>query len=114
MQAAHEDLNDVDDPTKEIATKAKRKFQPRWLKSYSWLDYDQVNNSKKCSLCEYVWLISCERFFFVMKVTPVFEHFFCAVFVILKSTPCLIGKERGIQNMFTSHSGNTNFKLERV
>ena len=47
MQVAHEDLNDVDDPTKEIATKAKRKFQPRWLKSYPWLDYDQVNNSKE-------------------------------------------------------------------
>ena len=28
MQVAHEDLNDVDDPTKEITTKAKRKFQP--------------------------------------------------------------------------------------
>ena len=53
MQVAHEDFN-VDDPTKEIATKAKRKLQPRWLKSYSWLDYDQENNSMKCSLCEYV------------------------------------------------------------
>ena len=31
-QVAHEDLNDVDDPTKEIAVKAKRKFQPWWLK----------------------------------------------------------------------------------
>ena len=69
MQVAHEDLNDVDDPTKEIASKVRRKFQPRWLKSYSWLDYDQENNSKKCSLCEYVWLISCKRFFFVTKVT---------------------------------------------
>ena len=88
MQVAHEELNDVDDPTKNIATKAKRKFQPRWLKSNSWLDYDQENTSKKCSLC--------------------------AVLVILKSSPRLIGKERGIQNMFTSHSGNTNFKLERV
>ena len=32
MQVAHEDLNDVDDPTKEVDVKAKRKFQPRWLK----------------------------------------------------------------------------------
>ena len=56
MQVAHEDLSDVDDPTKEITTKAKRKFQPRLLKSYSWSDYDQENNSMKCSLCEYVWL----------------------------------------------------------
>ena len=32
MQVAHEDLNDVDDPIKEIAVKAKRKFRPRWLK----------------------------------------------------------------------------------
>ena len=47
MQVAHEDLNNIDDPTKNIATKAKRKFQPRWLKSYPWLDYDQVNNSKE-------------------------------------------------------------------
>jgi len=31
-QVAHEDLNDVDDPTKEVAVKAKRKFQLRWLK----------------------------------------------------------------------------------
>ena len=56
MQVAHEELNDVDDPTKKIATKGKRKFQPRWLKSYPWLDYDQENNSMKCSLCGYVWL----------------------------------------------------------
>ena len=47
MQVAHEDLNDVDNPTKNIATKAKRKFQPRWLNNYPWLDYDQVNNNKE-------------------------------------------------------------------
>ena len=29
-QVAHEDLNDVDDPTKEIAAKAQRKFQLRY------------------------------------------------------------------------------------
>ena len=65
MQVAHEDLNDVDDPTKEIATKAKRKFQPRWLKSYPWLDYDQVNNSKEVQfmrLCLANIRISCDDF----------------------------------------------------
>ena len=31
-QVAHEDLNDVDDPTKEVAVKPKRKFQPWRLK----------------------------------------------------------------------------------
>ena len=51
---------------------------------------------------------------FLCYESHMFEHFFCAVLVVLKSTLCLIGKERGIQNMFTSHSGNTNFKLERV
>ena len=35
LQVAHEDLNDGDDPTKEIAAKAQRKFQLRWLKSYT-------------------------------------------------------------------------------
>ena len=40
-QVAHEDLTDVDDQKKEIAPKAKRKFQLRWLKSYPWLNYDQ-------------------------------------------------------------------------
>ena len=52
-QVAYEDLNDVDDPIKEIAAKAKRKFQPRWLKSYPWLDYDQENNSMKCSFVSF-------------------------------------------------------------
>ena len=52
MQVTNEDVNDVDDPTKEIAAKAQRKFQLRWLKSYPWLDYDQENNSMKCSLCD--------------------------------------------------------------
>ena len=50
MQVAHEDLNDVDDPAKEIAGKAQRKFQLRWL------DYDQENNSMKCSLRDNVRL----------------------------------------------------------
>ena len=31
VKVAHEDL--VNDPTKKIATKAERKFQPRWLKA---------------------------------------------------------------------------------
>ena len=65
MQVAHEDLNDVDDPTKEIATKAKRKFQPRWLKSYPWLDYDQVNISKEVQfmrVCLADIRISCDDF----------------------------------------------------
>ena len=56
MQVAHEDLNNVDDPAKEIAARAQRKFQLRWLKSCPWLDYDQENNSMKCSLYDYVWL----------------------------------------------------------
>ena len=104
-QVAHEDLNDVDDPTKEIAARAQRKFQLWWLKSYSWLDYHQENNSMKCSSCDYVWLTyEYPVTIFLCYESRKFEHiFFCAAFVILKSTPCL-----------TSHSGNTNFKLERV
>ena len=43
MQVAHEDLNDVDDPTKEIATKAKRKSQPRWLKSFNGWEKNQAH-----------------------------------------------------------------------
>ena len=52
--------------------------------------------------------------FSLLWKSHVWTFFFWAVFVVLKPTPCLIGKERGIQSMFTSHSGNTNFKLERV
>ena len=104
-QVAHEDLNGFDDPAKEIAAKAQRKFQLQWLKSYPWLDYGQENNSMKCSLRDYVWLTQeYPVMIFLCYESRKFEHnFFCAMFVILKSTPCL-----------TSHSGNTNFKLERV
>ena len=78
-QIAHEDLNDVDDPTKEVDVKAKWKFQPRWLiiKSNPWLDYDQENNSMKCSLCEYVWLTwEYPVTIFLCCESRTFEHIF--------------------------------------
>ena len=113
-QIAHEDLNDVDDPTKEVAVKAKWKFQPRWLKKQPMAGLwsrKQQHEVQFMRVCLANMRISCDDFSLLWK-SHIWTYLFCAVFV--KSTPCLIGKERGKQNISTSHSGNTNFKLERV
>ena len=118
-QIAHEDLNDVDDPTKEVAVKAKWKFQPRWLKKQPMAG---LWSRKQQHEVQFMWVCLANirisllwRFFFCYE-SHTFEHiFFGALFVILKiSTLCLTGKERQKQNILTSHSGNINFKLERV
>ena len=32
--------------------KQNRSFQSRWFTEFSWLDYDEVNNSVKCFICK--------------------------------------------------------------
>ena len=41
---------------KKLTLKLNENSSRDGLKSDPWLDYDQENNSMKCSLCEYVWL----------------------------------------------------------
>ena len=60
---------------------------------------------KQQNEAQFIWVrlanirISCDNFSLLWKL-HVQTYFFCAVFVILKSTPCLIGKERGKQNNY--------------
>ena len=72
MQVAHEDLNDVDDPTKEDAVKAKWKFQPQWLKKQPMAG---LWSRKQQHEVQFMWVCLANirisllwRFLFVMKV----------------------------------------------
>ena len=108
MQVDHEDLNDINDPTKEISAAMAWKLPVAGFWSRK-----QQHEVQFTWVCLANMRISCDDFSLLWK-SHIWTYLFCAVFVILKSTPCLIGKERGKQNIFTSHSRNTNFKLERV
>ena len=71
---------------------------------------------KQQNEAQFIWVrlanirISCDNFSLLWKL-HVQTYFFCAVFVILKSTPCLIGKERGKQNNYL-HTSFWKHKLQ--
>ena len=71
---------------------------------------------KQQNEAQFIWVrlanirISCDNFSLLWKL-HVQTYFFCAVLVILKSTPCLIGKERGKQNNYL-HTSFWKHKLQ--
>ena len=82
---------------KKLPPKLKENSSPDGFKAaHGWIMIKK-NNSMKCSLANIPVRISCDDFSLLWKLHV--WRLFCAVFVILKSTPCLISKERGKQNI---------------
>ena len=46
-EAVNVDDNDEDDEKKQ----EKRKFQPKWLQLYNWLERDEKQNKMFCKIC---------------------------------------------------------------